>query len=89
MSPKKFLKAKLNTSTDHLIIFVIINLGMAIMSIILGISTYKNDLATRQQRLEQQAIKAESITETISEHAWQIRSLANKISTSQPIQSKS
>ena len=77
---RNFLKTKINASTDYLVIFIIINLGVFVMSVTSGISTYRNNLSSNHQSLEKEALKAENIiTEAINEHAWQIRSLADKI----------
>lgn len=77
---RNFFKTKLNASTDYLIIFIIINLGVFVMSVASGVSTYRNNLSSNHQSLEKEALKAENIiTEAINEHSWQIRSLANKI----------
>jgi signal transduction histidine kinase len=77
---RNILKTKFNASTDYLVVFIIINLGVVIMSTISGFSAYKNSLDSNHQILEREALKAENIiTEAINEHAWQIRSLADKI----------
>ena len=77
---RNFFKTKLNASTDYLVIFIIINLGVFVMSVISGVSTYRNNLSSNHQSLEREALKAENIiTEAINEHSWQIRSLADKI----------
>ena len=50
------------------------------MSVISGVSTYRNNLSSNHQSLEREALKAENIiAEAINEHSWQIRSLADKI----------
>jgi signal transduction histidine kinase len=77
---RNFFKTKLNASTDYLIIFIIINLGVFVMSVTSGVSTYRNNLFSNHQSLEKEALMAENIiTEAINEHSWQIRSLADKI----------
>jgi signal transduction histidine kinase len=77
---RNFFKTKLNASTDYLVIFIIINLGVFVMSVTSGVSTYRNNLSSNHQSLEKEALRAENIiTEAINEHSWQIRSLADKI----------
>ena len=77
---KKFFKTKFKVSTDYLIVLTVITLGIALLSTILGVFTYKNNISSKHNLLEQNALKAEAvISEIINEHHWQIRSIADKI----------
>lgn len=77
---KNIFKTKFHASTDYLVIFIIINLGVLVMSVISGASAYKNNLTLSHRSLESEALMAENIvTEAINEHSWQMRSLADKI----------
>ena len=77
---KKIFRKKFKTSTDYLIIFIVINMGILVMSAVSAINTYKSELATNKRFLKQESLKAENIlSESINEHSWQMRYLADKI----------
>lgn len=77
---KKFFRTKFKVSTDYLIVLTVITLGIVLLSTILGVFTYKNNISSKRNSLEQNALRAESvISEIINEHHWQIRSIADKI----------
>lgn len=80
MSLPRLFKTKFKISTDYLIIFIIISLGVIAMSVASGFSTYRDNLNLHKKSLQEDAVITESlITDVINEHSWQLRTLADKI----------
>lgn len=77
---KKFFTTKFRVSTDYLIVLTTILSGVVVMSAFFGVSSYKNNHTAKNNSLKQEALQAENlISEIISEHHWQMRSVAEKI----------